>query len=98
MTYKDKVIKRLFEKNLFLGTYKDNNKDCVKKGRHIPGTKVNVKKGVEAGNSKLTESEVREIRKRIAAGESTRKVAKDFGISSPAVSKIARRETWAHID
>ena len=44
---------------------------------------------------KLDVEKVREIRKRIAAGESRRSVAKAFGVSKPAIQSIIKGETWS---
>lgn len=54
-------------------------------------------RGERANKSRLTADKVVEIRQRVAAGETTRKLAAAFGISGRSVSAIARRETWTHI-
>jgi len=52
-------------------------------------------RGENHGMAKLTDAEVREIRKRLAAGSKQREVATAFGVSQAHVSKIARREIRA---
>lgn len=54
-------------------------------------------KGESNGNSRLTGQKVREIRARLDAGVSQRKIAKEFGISQGLVWKIKVGATWAHI-
>lgn len=75
--------------HLFLGTPKENNRDAASKGR-LP-------RGESHHNSKLTENEVREIRHRVANGESQAAVATDFGLSSAGISRIITRKRWKHI-
>lgn len=48
--------------------------------------------------AKLTEDQVRVIRKRLDAGETLTHVATDFGISTSLASAIKRREVWKHLD
>lgn len=52
------------------------------------------KSGTAHHAAKLTWDDVAEIRRRAAAGEQQRPLAREFGISQPVVSKIVRRETW----
>jgi len=47
--------------------------------------------------AKLTNEQVREIRKRREAGESLRDLSAAFGVSGPSISMIARRITWRHV-
>lgn len=53
--------------------------------------------GESNGNAKLTEQDVREIRRRMSSGEYQYVVASDYGVTQRAISKIARRETWKHV-
>lgn len=62
-----------------------------KRGENPPPVKC----GEENGNSKLTREQVEEIRaKYIPRKYSTRKLAKEYGVSSPLISAIVRREIW----
>lgn len=70
--------------HLFLGTHTDNMLDMAKKGR--------------AHYRKLTEDQVREIRRRIAAGERQRIVAVDFGITRESARDIANRTKWGWLE
>ena len=75
--------------HLFLGTPLDNMRDMAAKGRAPVGER--------SGSAKLTEADVREIRRRVNDGELQRVVAAQFGITQPNVGYIARRETWRHV-
>jgi hypothetical protein len=48
--------------------------------------------------AKLTPDDVREIRRRRAAGEPRKAIAESFGIDVTNVSMIALRKTWAHVE
>lgn len=52
-------------------------------------------RGEKAGGAKVTEVEVREIRKRRAAGERLKDIAADYGIGFANVSSIALGKNWA---
>ena len=47
--------------------------------------------------ARLTETLVREIRRRVAAGTSRREVARDLGFSRSAIDRAASGETWGHV-
>jgi hypothetical protein len=46
---------------------------------------------------KLTESQVHEARRRIAAGESGASIGRDFGVHEDTIGKIKRGVTWGHL-
>jgi hypothetical protein len=48
-------------------------------------------------SAKLTEESVRAIRRRAAGGESQRALAREFGVSQPAVMQAVNRRTWKHV-
>lgn len=66
--------------HLFLGTHSDNMQDMVSKGRSL--------KGNDSPHAKLSEANVGDIRRRIAAGETQAAIARSFGVSQQHVSKI----------
>lgn len=66
-------------------------KHCDFDGRTRRGGSLNV-------NSKLTDDQVREVRRRYRLGESQQAIADDYGVSQVAVSCIIRRKTYAHLD
>ena len=78
--------------HLWAGTTSQNALDAFQKGRRVSGPGM---RGENHGMAKLTDAEVREIRKRLAAGSKQREVATAFGVSQAHVSKIARREIRA---
>ncbi len=80
-------------KHLREGTHADNTQDCIERGRCYTGKQY----GEYNPMSKITESDVREIRERIASGETQRSIAPLFGVTYKAISKIHTRRTWAHV-
>ncbi len=70
--------------HFFLGTRLENVQDMDKKGRRL--------KGKEVSNSKLTEEQVLQIRN---DSDSTRKIAKKYGVSQYLISLIKRKKRWA---
>lgn len=80
--------------HLFLGTQQDNMRDAAEKGRMKPPPHG---LGEDAPNAKLTERDVLQIRKRVAAGEFQKRIAKEYGVNPSNVSAIKRRLTWRHL-
>lgn len=76
--------------NLRWATPKENAMD---RQRH--DTQV---RGVRQGLAKLTPTKVREIRRRMTAGERGASVAKDFDIDRRTAGQVYKRETWRHVD
>lgn len=56
-----------------------------------------VPRGERNGMAKLTATAVAEIRQRAGAGEAQRRLAREFGVSRPAISAVVKRETWRHV-
>jgi hypothetical protein len=54
-------------------------------------------RGERNGASKLTEGEVREIRRLYAEGISQRELGRRYGVSHPAIGMIVRREKWSWV-
>ena len=75
--------------HLFIGTHADNMRDGASKRRWPHGTRHH--------NSKLTEDQVRQIRRRVAAGESQATMCREFGLTSNAVHAVIHRRTWTHV-
>lgn len=75
-------------KHLFLGTQKDNLKDMDLKGRRCRGEKHH--------NSKLSENQIYEIRKKYIPWKYTqKKLSEEYGVSHKAISLIVNRKRWA---
>ena len=72
--------------HLFPGTDADNTVDKITKRRHAAG--------MRHPRAKLSEADVLEIRRRLAAGEFHRKIADDYGIDPSNVTRIATGENW----
>jgi hypothetical protein len=64
----------------------ENEADKRSHGTHL--------RGGLCGASKLTESQVLDIRRRVAAGDSQGAIAREYGVSQPAISRIMKRENW----
>lgn len=90
--------------HLFLGTLKDNSHDMWRKGRGNPPagkrhgsiTKPSsVGRGETHSQSRLTRSEVREIRRLSALGKSRVEVGRMFNIVPQHVGRIVRGKAWS---
>lgn len=88
--------------HLFLGTNADNAADRVRKGRSASGARHTsrlypdrVPRGTRHGNAKLTDEDVRLIRRSL---EPAAYIAEKFGISSNSVYGIRRHHTWRHVE
>lgn len=78
--------------HLFLGTTMDNIRD-----RHAKGHSIGAR-GELGGNAKLTESQVREIRKRYASEKTSyAKLGREYGVGHNAILLIVRRINWKHV-
>lgn len=76
--------------HLFVATRKENMADMVRKGRSAVGERQ--------GHARLTNDHVVEIRRLYAAGETTYiQLANQFGVSDSVVSRIVKRQAWAHV-
>lgn len=79
--------------HLFLGTQADNHRDMMSKGRGIfPGAP-----GSKNAKARLNENQVREIRSRLAAGESQPALSVRFNVSTQTISGINTGVNWRHI-
>jgi len=79
--------------NLAWGTHSDNLRDAYRNGRIDSAVR-----GIAHGMAKLTEDDVREIRRLYATGEFTqRELALRFGVSQMAIWEIVLRKTWKHV-
>jgi hypothetical protein len=74
-------------KHLFLGTQQDNLDDAKAKGR--------IKRGTDHYRAKLTEDNVRLIRRAYAGGQAPWSLASLYGVAAVTIRRIGRRESWA---
>lgn len=85
--------------HLFLGDDFDNMQDCAAKGRHCAARHPErMPRGERHGEAKITEDQVREIRRRADAGEAAWRIAADYGICKTNVRYIALRQAWKHVE
>jgi hypothetical protein len=87
--------------HLFLGTHADNNRDMRSKGRsyyHFREHPEARQHGTASHYAKLTDDQVREIRRLSDQGMKRQDVANIFGISRENVGYIALRKTWKHVE
>ncbi len=81
--------------NLAWGTHAENMQDCVRHGTHVP-PRIN---GENHPQSKLTENDVREIRKIYSNGIlSQKEICEKFCICQVNISAIVRRKIWKNIE
>lgn len=79
--------------HLFLGTQTDNMQDMIAKGRKNPAL------GSKNGNAKLTEAEVREIRRLYFSKQcGVVELAKRFGVSRVTIRDIYTGKIWKHLE
>lgn len=78
--------------HLYLGTHQDNMRDM-----RIAGTRKGKTHGERSGRALLKESDIPIIRARRAAGEVSRIVAQDYGVSLACIEEIYKRRNWKHV-
>lgn len=94
-------------KHLWLGTRRDNNLDCRKKGRQVCLSGENHPRklrpelfpiGEKAGCAKLKTRQVIKIRKTYVRGKiSQQKLADRYGVSRGLIGHIVRGRSWRHL-
>lgn len=76
--------------HLFAGTHQENVQDAVTKQRHAHGER--------AGQAKLTESQVREIRARYVPRKvSYARLGAEYGVTAGAIQRIIEGINWKHL-
>jgi hypothetical protein len=76
--------------HLFLGTQAVNMADCVAKSRSSHSEHQRL--------ARLTKDQVREARRRYAAGQVTQKaLAKEYGVAPNTMGYVLRRRTWTRV-
>lgn len=92
--------------HLYLGTASDNKRDEIESGRTSKGTRngkythpEKTPRGERAGNSKLTENDVIEIRKtyNAKAGKTIMFLSEKYGVGTSTIWSVISRQTWTHI-
>lgn len=77
--------------HLFLGTSADNSRDMAEKGRTATS------RGLDHPFGRLSDAQVREIRARVRAGETTVDLGIEFGVTSQYVSQLALIKRRAYV-
>ncbi len=82
--------------HLFLGTHAENMADAARKGRQMSGAARSAvsPSGEAQWNAKLTESDVRAIRR---ATDPYSAIARRFGVSKSNVVMIKTGKSWKHL-
>lgn len=75
--------------NLRWATSAENESDKRAHGRDLTGERHH--------QAKLTEAQVIEIRRRRAAGEQGRSLAREFGVTESAICSIHNRRSWRYV-
>ena len=73
-------------KHLFIGTHAENTLDRIRKGRSA--------KGEASGRAKLTKAKVSAIRRALARGATSHKLARQYGTSAQTIDGIADGSYW----
>ena len=82
------------EAHLFEGTQQDNIDDMIAKGRD---NLLNPQKGTDNGHARLSEENVREIRRLIEEGYSQRFIANQFNVAQSLITHINKGRIWTHV-
>lgn len=75
--------------HLFLGTAKDNQTDSIRKGRNA--------RGERQGVAKLSDQQAREIKSRIAAGQTNAEISAAYPVGPAAIWQIRQGNAWRHV-
>lgn len=75
--------------NLYWATRKQNMADALAHGTRC--------RGETTGTSKLTEQQVRDIRRRASLGAVQQRLCEEYGMSPAAISQIVNKHRWAHV-
>lgn len=83
----------ILREHLFVGLQADNIRDMTAKGRGY-ASKL---RGSQVGTSKLTETQVSEIKARHRTGEFQNSLARSFGVSKRTINLIVTDRAWKHV-
>ncbi len=80
--------------HLWVGTYKDNMQDMIKKGRQN-NVRSSICEGEKNPHAKLTTQQVIEIRRKYRIGDvSQRALGDEYGVSDTTICEIIKRQKW----
>jgi hypothetical protein len=82
--------------HVYLGSYKDNTRDSIDRGRSFIGRNLENFRGEKHPASKLTDQDIRDIR---ADKDSYQfELASKYKVTQACISNIQHRKTWAHVE
>lgn len=76
--------------NLKWVAHSENMAHMVKHGASMFGERNN--------SAKLKEGNIREIRRRFAAGETCSSISKDFPVTNAIIERVTKRRAWRHVE
>jgi len=76
--------------HLFLGTPKENMEDCARKGR--------ISHGIHRHNARLTDDDVREMRRLRSEGAKYTDLMARFGIAKSTVAHVISGDSWKRVE
>lgn len=91
-------------RHLWLGTVADNNRDTAAKGHYPTGDQhparlnPDLRRGERNGRSRLKNDDIRDIRRRYAAGESQGDIAERYRVHRNTIWWIVNRRHWKHVE
>lgn len=87
--------------NLAWGTHSENAQDGMRhgtwKGAFRPGEPNPHTRGERNASARLKPSDIPEIRRRRASGETQMSLARSYGVSHAAIQKILNGKSWSHV-
>lgn len=84
--------------HLFLGTHATNATDKIRKGRAGWPAPHNPSRGEDRYNARLTEKDVKKIRRHYENGTASQAdMARKYGLSRETIGKIVHRKKWSHV-
>lgn len=90
--------------HLSAGAHSDNMADMRRRGRAATGSRNGNRthpeahpRGEASATARLTEVDVRAIRRRQAAGETMNALAREYGVGKSQIGRIVSGEKWAHV-
>lgn len=92
INHKDGNKKNNFYKNLEYCNHTDNQRHAWKTGLK------KAKRGKLSHYAKLDEKEVKEIKKLLNLGLSQTRIAKNYGVTQPTISRIKYNKSWKDIE
>lgn len=83
--------------HLWQGTRAENVQDAAQKKRLNLQINPGIRKGEGHPMTKLSDDDVRTIRRRASTGDTQRQLASDYSLSPSTTGEIIRLETWSHV-